>query len=229
MKKAIKKPSFEGSLDEINTEISKRKPKWNLTALSWLDYEDVAQIIRVHIFKKWSKYNPTKPLGPWVNRIISNQIKNLIRNNYGNYSRPCLKCSASEGDDLCAIYVKQCSKCPLYAQWEKTKKRAYDTKLPVPLENHVQEVFSRAEDSIDIEKSSKNLHVRMEAILKPTEWKIYKALYIDNLSEEETATLMGYKTTEKNRTAGYKMIGNIKKSIIKKAKVCIMRGEIDIV
>ena len=46
------------------------------------------------------------------------------------------------------------------------------------------------------------------------EWKIYQALYIDDKSEEDAATLMGYKTNEKNRVPGYKQIKNVKKSII---------------
>jgi hypothetical protein len=39
---------------------------------------------------------------------------------------------------------------------------------------------------------------------------------------------MGYKTTEKNRSAGYKQIKNLKKSIIQKVKKYIYSGEIDI-
>ena len=125
-KKAKKKsgPSFEESIHLIDEEIKKRRSKWNLTALAWMDYDDVSQIIRIHIHKKWDMYDPIKPLGPWLNRIISNQIKNLIRNHYGNYSRPCLRCAAAEGDSLCEIYQKQCSSCPLFAEWEKNKKKA---------------------------------------------------------------------------------------------------------
>ena len=88
--KKTEKPSFEDSIDVINVEINKRKGKWNLTVLAWMDFQDVSQILRIHIFKKWDLYDPEKPLAPWINRIISNQIKNLIRNNYGNYARPCL-------------------------------------------------------------------------------------------------------------------------------------------
>ena len=115
-------PKFDDFIEEINAEIAKRKSKWNLTAISWMDFDDVSQILRIHIYKKWHLYDVKKPLAPWLNRIISNQIKNLIRNNYGNYSRPCLKCDAAEGEDFCKIYEKQCSSCPLYANWEKTKK-----------------------------------------------------------------------------------------------------------
>ena len=105
-------PKFEECIDQIDQEIRKRRNKWNLTALSWMDFDDVSQILRIHIYKKWDLYDPKKPLCPWLNRIISNQIKNLIRNNYGNYTRPCLRCAAAEGENLCAIYEKQTDECP---------------------------------------------------------------------------------------------------------------------
>jgi RNA polymerase sigma factor (sigma-70 family) len=193
-----------------------------------MDYDDVSQILRIHIYKKWHLYDQTKPLAPWLNRIISNQIKNLIRNNYGNYSRPCLKCAASEGGDLCSIYGKQDSSCPLYANWEKGKKIAHNIKIPVPLENHSQEVFNQSEDKIDLENNIIRIHKKMKEILKPIEWKVYKALYVDNKSEEETAKLMGYKTNEENRSPGYKQIKNMKRTIVQKVKLNINNGNIDI-
>jgi len=221
--------AFEDCIDEINIEINKRKNKWNLTALAWLDFEDVAQILRIHIYRKWGLYDQNRPLGPWINRVISSQIKNLIRNHYSNFSRPCLRCDAAESDELCVIFARQCAECPLYKQWLTTKKNAYDTKLPVPLENHVQEVFSRTEDSIDIERSAANLHLKMEEILKPVEWRIYKALYVEHKSEEEAAQMMGYRTSEKNRSPGYKQIRNVKKAILIKVRKCLSNNEVDIV
>ena len=220
---------FEENMALIDAEINKRRGKWNLNVLAWMDFQDVAQIIRIHIYKKWHMYDPQKPLGPWLNRIISNQIKNLIRNNYGNYCRPCLKCAAAEGGDLCTIYEKQDNSCPLYANWEKTKKAAHDAKLPVPLENHSQEVYCYDSDTVDVAATAKNLHKRMREILKPAEWRVYSLLYIEHRGEEEVAGMMGYKTTEKNRSPGYKQIKNIKKSIISKVKKCLQDGEIDIV
>jgi RNA polymerase sigma factor (sigma-70 family) len=225
--KKKKGPSFEDSIDQINTEIIKRRPKWNLTVLAWMDFEDVSQILRIHIYKKWDLYDPDKPLGPWINRIISNQIKNLIRNNYGNYARPCLRCAAAESSNSCSIYTNQDSTCPLYAHWEKTKKSAHDAKLPLSLEDHPQEVFSKNCDNTDIEKFAKKLHIKMEEVLKPIEWKVYKHLYIEYKSEEEVARLMGYRTSEKNRIPGYKQIKNIKKSIIEKVKKVLNKGEVD--
>ena len=73
------KIKFEACINLINTEILKRKNKWTLSTLNWIDFEDVSQIIRFHIYKKWNLYDEKKPMLPWINRIISNQIKNLIR------------------------------------------------------------------------------------------------------------------------------------------------------
>ena len=102
-------------------------------------------------------------------------------------------------------------------------------KMPISLENHSQELFYlKSTTSIDIDKASKLLHEKMEEVLKTNEWKIYKLLYIDMKSDEETAKAMGYKTSEKNRTPGYKQIKNVKKKIIKKARELIDNDQIDI-
>ena len=224
-----KKLEFEECIEKIDHEITKRKNKWNLTAISWMDFDDVSQILRIHIFKKLHLYDQSQPLAPWLNRIISNQIKNLVRNNYGNYSRPCLKCAAAESSDLCKIYGKQDNTCPLYANWEKTKKVAHDVKIPLPLENHSQEVFNMSEDKVDLQRNIDKIHSKMQEVLKPLEWKIYQCLYKENLTEEQTAKRMGYKTTEKNRSPGYKQIKNIQKIIIAKVKKNLDTGEIDII
>lgn len=222
------RPTFEDSIDCINIEIRKRKVKWNLTALAWLDFEDVSQILRIHIYKKWDQYDSSQPLAPWINRIITNQIKNLVRNNYSSYSRPCLGCAAAELEDSCRIFGKQCSDCPIYAKWEKTKKSAYDTKLPVALELHSQEVYSLADNNLDIEKCAEIIHSKMREVLKPIELKVYTLLFMDYKNEAEVAKIMGYKTTEQNRKPGYKQIKNIRKSIIAKVKKHFASGEIDI-
>jgi DNA-directed RNA polymerase specialized sigma24 family protein len=224
----VKKIIFEDKINEINTEILKRKSKWNLTAIAWMDFADVSQILRFHIYKKWHLYDNQKPLAPWVNRIISNQIKNLIRNNYSNYTRPCLKCAAAESDDGCAIYAKQCTKCPLYGNWVKSKKNAHDTKLTLSLENHVQEIHDIPNENFNIEQGVLNTHKKMQQVLKPIEWKVYSYLYVENKNEEQVAKLMGYRTSEKNRLAGYKQIKNIKKAILVKAKKHLYNGDIDI-
>lgn len=217
--------SFEDNYEIINQEIQKRKGKWSLTSLSFMDFDDVAQIIRVHIHKKWEQYDQTKPLVNWLNKTISNQIKNIIRNNYTNFARPCLRCPAFQGEDLCEIYQTQCSECPLYRHWEKSKKAAYQTKLPVSIENHWPEIYSHQSSYFDVDKAAKNLHTYMQTILKPREWKVYDCLYIQGMTEEQTAQKIGYKVEIKN---GCKQIKNLKKIIIAKVKQALKDNKIDI-
>lgn len=221
--------TFEECLPEIDVEIRKRKNKWTLTAINWLDYEDVSQIIRLHVYKKWALYDQSRPLSHWVNRVISSQIRNLIRNNYSSFARPCLRCPAAQGENLCSIYQTQCSKCPLYAKWVRTKKSAYDTRLPLSLEDHSQEVNNKQDQFLDLSTCIANLHIHMKRILKPNEYKIYKMLYIDQIEEEEAAIKMGFKTKEKGRAPGYKQIKNLKKSIIDKAKKMLASEDVDII
>lgn len=222
-----KKLRFEDCSDIIDNEIQKRKAKWHLTAVQWLDYDDISQILRLHIYKKFDMWDQTRTIEPWLNVIISHQISNLLRNNYGNYSRPCLKCSANEGGNLCSIYVSQCNACPLYKRWSKTKKQAYDSKLPLPLEHHSQEVYDKPNVSIDVEKGIKTLDHRMKNVLKPIEYKVFKYLYIDGGKEDKIAKILGFKTTEKGRMCGYRQIKNIKDSIIEKVKKVVYNNEID--
>ena len=222
------KLKFENCISLINTEIVKRKNKWTLSALNWIDFEDVSQIIRFHIYKKWNLYDESKPILPWVNRIISNQIKNLIRNNYGNYARPCLKCAASVGESECKIYGKQDKPCPMYKNWVKTKKNAYDIKMAVSIEDHPAEINNRSQESLDIQKATANLNIVMQKVLKPMEWQVYDLLYIQLKNEEQVCRILNLKFDKNSKTGYNKQLRNIQKSIIKKAKLVIRNGEIDL-
>lgn len=222
-----KKTKFEDYIAIIDQEIAKRRSKWNLTSLSWIDFEDVAQIIRIHIYEKWNQYDPAKAIEPWLNRVISNQLKNIIRNNYTNYARPCLRCAAAEGDDGCRIYITQCNECPLFAHWKKRKLNAYNLKLPLSLENHQQEVNSIFDDYMDYEQKIEMLTKKMKEILKPNELVVYESLFIKKENELSVAKKLGFKTSEKKRSPGYKQIQNIKKNIIKKVKALISDGDLE--
>lgn len=216
--------SFEDKIQEIDREIAKRKSKWQLKAVAWMDFKDVAQIVRIHIHNKWDLWDQNRDFLPWVNTVITHRITNLLRDLYMNIARPCVSCPANEGGDhsqgegYCRIYTKQCNACPLYAAWEKSKKHAHDIKLPVSIENHTQDIYSIPEEHVDIQGKAAALHIRMKEVLSPIQFKIYKYLYIDGKPEEEVAKLMGYKTSEKNRSPGYKQLKNMQKVIITKAK-----------
>ncbi len=209
---------FQDKIEEINEELNKRRPKWTLKAIPSIDFDDISQLIRMHVYKKWKKWDQSRPLKPWLNRTITNQIINILRNLYGRYSRPCLSCAASQGGDLCSIFRKQCSDCPLYKHWEIHRKSAYDTKLPLPLESHTQEVFSIPGTSSDLNDQIEELHRKMKGVLNAVDYLIYQYLYIDGKTDEETAKLLGYKTSEKNRKPGYKRIFKTKQFLVQKAR-----------
>jgi DNA-directed RNA polymerase specialized sigma24 family protein len=222
------KIKFEACINLINTEILKRKNKWTLSTLNWIDFEDVSQIIRFHIYKKWNLYDEKKPMLPWINRIISNQIKNLIRNNYGNYARPCLKCAAALGESECRIYGKQDQGCPMFNNWTKTKKNAYDLKMAVSIEDHSYEINNQVCINSDIQKATQNLHEKMKQVLKPVEWKVYELLYINHKTEEQVCKILKFKYDKEAKSAYNKQLKNIQKSIIKKAKQSLANGEVDL-
>jgi hypothetical protein len=217
--KKITKYSFEEKCDVINKAINKKRGKWHLSAICWMDFDDVSQIIRLHIYKKWSMWDQSKPLEPWIGRIISNQLKNLVRNNYSNYARPCLGCPHNGGEDHCNISPNgtQGNFCSLYSKWEKSKKAGYDLKMPVPIENHKQEVEDRLDSSFFSFKSIELLNEEMEKLLSAKQYSAYIMLFFEERDEEEVARFMGYKTTEKNRMIGYKQIKNLKKLFKEKA------------
>ena len=100
--------------------------------------------------------------------------------------------------------------------------------MPLPLDHHSKEIYNRFDQTIDVELLAISLHEHIKKYLKPIEWKVYSYLYIENKNEDEVAKLMGYSTSEKNRSPGYKQIKQIKKKIITLAKKIIHDGEIDI-
>jgi len=223
------KRTFEECLQIIDEEILKRKNRWTLTSLNHLDYSDVSQILRIHIYRKWNLYNQNKPLKPWLNVVISSQIKNLIRNLYSNFSRPCLKCYAAVDNDGCKIYKSQCADCPLYANWLSRKSSASNIKIPVSMENHVDEVHNIFDSSSNLFKDIENAHKAMKQVLKPSEYKIYESLYILHEDEDKIAKKLGYISNEKGRSPGYKQLKNLKKIIITKFKKAMESGIIDII
>lgn len=220
--------TFEDNIHIINEELKKRKGLWNLSSIQYMDYDDVCQIIRIHIYEKWHLYDQSKPLIPWLNITISHQIKNLVRNLYTNYSRPCLKCEASI-DEGCKIYTEQCARCPLYAAWEKGRKKAYAVKIPIPLEPHLNnDDIEHQQDISDIEKTANIIHEKMKSCLKPNDWLIYQLLFIEQLSDEEVALKLGYKLEEDRAAIRNKQIKNIRKKLIAKVKKIIANDEVDI-
>jgi len=229
------KITYEESYCTIEEELNKRRGKWFLTSLAWIDFDDVKQIISAHIYKKWDQWDQNRPLRPWLNRIISNQLKNILRNYYSNYAKPCLNCPFNQSGiteeneaGLCGFTESkmQCNECPLYAKWEKTKKSAYDIKMAVTIENHTHEIKCSSGTSFEMEEAQKRLHEEMRKILSEKNFQIYTMLFVKNMTDEQVAAKLGYKTTETGRKAGYKQIKNLKKQFKAKAEKLLKTKDI---
>jgi hypothetical protein len=228
MKKQVQNKSFEECYPNVLKEIQKRKNKWTLTSISAVSYEDIQQIILLHIWKKWHLFDQKRSLGAWLNIIIANQIKNLIRNNYQNFSRPCLRCDASTNNDSCKIYSSQCNNCPSFKLWQQRKLPAMNIRLPLSIENHQNEIHAICDSDPNIHKDIEKAHIAMKKILKPFEYEVYEGLFIRNEDETTVAKKLGYITNEAKRAPGYKQIKNLRKVILSKFKKALKDGMIDI-
>lgn len=221
--------TFDQMHDEIDSLLNKRRSKWKLLALAWLDFDDVKQIIKLHIHKKWKMWDQARPLGPWLNRLVSNQIRNIIRNQYTTYVKPCASCkynlnkisSEATNEYSCEWTPSktQCSECPLYAKWERNKKDAFNLKIPVTIENHKNYCANIEEvEPINLNLGEAKLHALMKEELSPKHFFIYKMFFIDCLSDEQIAKFLKFRTSEKGRTAGYRQIHNLKRLFYLRAK-----------
>lgn len=229
------KPEFSDCIYIIDAELQKRKSRWRLNSIAWMDFDDVCQKIRLHIFNKWDQWDNKRALRPWINTIITNQMTNLVRNNYSSFSKPCLQCKYNQGGNLCALYGLQSSDCQDYSKWELGKKDAYLVKMPVSLDAYSQNDSSKEQkqqvidikDSysfIDYDSKTAIFHEAMKGKLSAIDWRVYSLLYVENLDEIEAAKVMGYKTSEKNRSPGYKQIKKIKNKIYKIAKQILLES-----
>ena len=219
---------FEDKLREIEQALEKKRNKWDLDAVPYVDYDDIKQIIMTHIYKKWHLWDQTKPIEPWLSRVVSNQFKNLLRNHYGNFVRPCLKCPFNLGGDHCQKTKSQIqdNTCEEFAYWEKRKKAAYDIKLAVTIENHTNEIYEREDNNLDLEEATEKISIELKPQLTPKQYQAFRMLFIENHPEEKVAVFLGYKSNEKKRSAGYKQIKNLKKIFQLKVKEILRNKDI---
>lgn len=230
-----KKVTFEDKYDHVIQKIESRKKSWFLSSSPWIDWEDVKQIISNHVYTKWGLWDQSRSLDPWLNRIISNQIKNLLRNTYGNFLRPCGRCPFNSGGSIDNINEsnntcswtksgKQDTSCPLFKKWNKTKKHSFHINTASSIDT--EDFQQKCNNSFDIDIASKKLHKLMKQTLNEKQYTIYEMLYIKNLDINKAAEKLGYKTSERGRSAGYKQIKNFEKTFKNLAKKLINRNDI---
>lgn len=214
--------SYEDLSDEIDMLLFKFRPKWQLK-LAHIEFDDICQIIRMHIFKKWDKWDQSRPFAPWCSRLIHHQILNLIRDNYGNFTRPCLRCPHYGGAENCTLTKRGLtdSSCPEFAKWEKKKKSAFYIKMPDSINSN--EEYKEPKDldfhKINYSRSQENLNMKMKKLLSSIEWCVYSMAYIENKSDDYIAKKMNY-TGEENKSGKmkYKQLDKLKRKFILVAK-----------
>lgn len=221
--------TFEEAIPVIDNELAKRRGKWRLNALSHLDFDDVCQIIRAHIFQKWDQYNPERPLVNWLNKTITHQMFNIMRDNYGRFAPPCNNCNYNEGEDRCGMTDSQtkCSECPLYAQWEVSKRDGYNVILASSTDDpdYIESEYSSLspDESDDKEKSVEKIVDAMREKLHPLDFQIFKESFIDGKTDEEIAS--GILLRDKTLKGKCKYVKDRKKLIIKEGKKVILDGD----
>lgn len=215
MKKKGNKKTYEDCSDIINLAILKQKYKWRLNAVKWFDFGDVEQIIKSHIAKKWHMWDQTRPLEPWIGRIISNQLRNLIRNHYGNYVRPCVNCQFARGEGCTkTLSTKQDTSCGLFAKWFKSKRNGLELKIPLSTEDFSKEIQNRAYTNFDFDVALNRLDKQMKEKLSDIHYCAYRMLYFQKKTEEDVARYMGYKISPEKNKLGYRQVKNLKKKFL---------------
>jgi RNA polymerase sigma factor (sigma-70 family) len=206
---------YDDKREDLDELLKKYRGKWQLNALAWLDYDDVCQIIRIHIYKKWHLWDQERPFKPWAAMIISNQIKNLVRNNYTSFARPCLRCPHNMGNTACSLTKsrEQDTSCLLFAKWKKKKERAYNIKLPLSLDDAVAvSSTTPSQDHLNYADSATKLHKLVIEHLNDKHKQIYIMLYIQNEDENKIAEKFGFKAdSSKRKKPRYKQMANLKK------------------
>ena len=205
---------FDDQREALEELLKRYRPKWQLSALAWMDYDDVCQIIRLHIYKKWHLWDQSRPFRPWASMIVSNQIKNLIRNNYSSFAKPCLRCPHNMGANNCSFTKskEQDESCPDFLKWKKKKEGAFNIKLPLVLEEGIATGTSNIKDFLDYKTSSKKLHKLVMDQLNEKHKKIYYMLYVENMDDNDVAMKFGFKAdAAKRKKPRYKQMANLKK------------------
>jgi RNA polymerase sigma factor (sigma-70 family) len=204
---------YEDLHEDIEDMLRRYRAKWQLTAIAWMDYDDVCQQIRLHIFQKWHLWNQERPFNPWVSTLIGNQIKNMVRNNYTNFAKPCIRCPHNMGGDSCSLTKSglQDFSCEIFKNWKNKKESAYNLKLPLSLEEPSIINIECNKNNVNYFDSAGKLHEKILSNLNPKNAEIYRMLYIENLSESEVAEKFGFKLDKSKKKPRYKQIKNLRK------------------
>ena len=223
MENHIKQQEFVKVLPIIKSNIGKRKYSWNIPSLEW---EDVSQILILRVWTKFDKYSTAKgTFEHWLNKLITNALNNLIRDNFSKYSRPCIAgCVYNLGNDDCSFTQsrKQCSECPLYKKWTVKKQQQFNMITSLSLEDHSNETYNIESDGASVDFSKQVIDDRLKESLSIRDYKIYKMMFIDHKSLEYIGKKMNFKLLPSSHIPGYQELLKLKRKFINLSREIII-------
>lgn len=211
--------TFEASIETIDLMIAKQRTLWNLDKYPSISYEDISQMLRIHIEKKWHTFKQGMPLEPWVSKIIKHKIYNFLNHYYRRFAPPACYYE-------CINKKRLCFKCE---KWEQKKKRAYNFQFP---ESSSDETYKPSVEKVSTngfeidEEQVEALHRRMRETLPKRLVNPYVWIYEEGKTDEFVAEQLHFKTTENKRRPGYRQIQNIKNKIFKHAKDLVEKEDL---
>jgi DNA-directed RNA polymerase specialized sigma24 family protein len=219
--------TFEQRYDETCYEIEKRRRGWTLASLS---FDDVKQILLIHVHQRYHKFNPNKVVNGrrveyrhWLNRTVSNKLKNILRDHYLCHARPCIQgCPFNGGGESCTQTPsgRQCAECNVFRGWEQKKRNHHVIAQTLPLENHSREVESVQSDFLDIAGAKKVLDQKIMERLTRHERELYRLLYIKGMDERKVGEMFKYKKLSR-MYAGYLVFLDLKHKVVRLARKII--------
>ncbi len=231
----VRKKIFEDVVLELDDILKSKRSFWNLEAVSHIDYDDISQIIRLHIHAKFNQWDQKDPFKPWASKIVNNQISNLKEKHYGRFAPPCRTCEHDLGENRCAFTscgVKT-EECPELSKWQKSKESAYrmllaesSDKAYVDDPEGESRIKIQSAPDLDYFKASDKLHVLMLKGLNEKSQKMYRLLFIESRSDDYISKEMGYKTSEEGMKPGYRQISSMKKMLIARAKKIMKENDV---
>lgn len=182
--------NFEDKINSIDELIKKNKNRWSLSDIGGFSFEDLAQIIRLHIYNKWEQWDQSRPFEHWCNRIIINQIKNTVRNRYSRDAPPCTSCPFDRGGESCGYTNSgvKCGECPAFQKWSRKKRNKFYLKSPISIDSasFVERMdFLDPLSSIKLEKSIPKFHIFLCKFLNIKMQNFYKLIYINELTDDQ--------------------------------------------
>ena len=137
--------TFEELEPIIDNLLEKNRSRWRLEVIKHYDFDDFKQDAKLHIWSQFSKWDQIRAFEPWCSTVIKYQLINKKRNLFSNHSKPCSDCHYNKGMGSCGFTKSgtQCSECPAFLKWEKSKKSAYEMKTASSVEAEDGEIFYR--------------------------------------------------------------------------------------